>query len=57
MIVLIFSLLKKADRCFDRIPIHFKNTLMYVDHITRQTKLMTMQLQLHVIIIQESLLN
>ena len=26
-----------ADRCFDRIPIHFKVTLMYVDPITRQT--------------------
>ena len=26
-----------ADRCFDRIPIHFEDTLMYVDPITRQT--------------------
>ena len=26
-----------ADRCFDRIPIHFKDTLMYVDPNTRQT--------------------
>ena len=26
-----------ADRYFDRIPIHFKDTLMYVDPITRQT--------------------
>ena len=26
-----------ADRCFDRIPVHFKDTLMYVDPITRQT--------------------
>ena len=26
-----------TDRCFDRIPIHFKDTLMYVDPITRQT--------------------
>ena len=26
-----------ADCCFDRIPIHFKDTLMYVDPITRQT--------------------
>ena len=25
-----------TDRCFDRIPIHFKDTLMYVDPITRQ---------------------
>ena len=29
------SPLYKADRCFDRIYIHFKD--MYVDHITRQT--------------------
>ena len=27
----------KADRCIDRTPIHFKDTLMYVDPITRQT--------------------
>ena len=31
------SPLYKADRGFDRIPIHFKVTLMYVDPITRQT--------------------
>ena len=31
------SPLYKADRCFDRIPIHIKDTLMYVDPITRQT--------------------
>ena len=31
------SPLYKADRCFDRIPIHFKDTSMYVDPITRQT--------------------
>ena len=31
------SPLYKADRCFDRIPIHFKDTLMYVDPITRRT--------------------
>ena len=31
------SPLYKADRCFDRIPIHFKDALMYVDPITRQT--------------------
>ena len=31
------SLLYKAVRCFDRIPIHYKDTLMYVDPITRQT--------------------
>ena len=30
------SPLYKAHRCFDRIPIHFKDTLMYVDPITRQ---------------------
>ena len=33
----LLSPLYKADRCFDRIPIHFKDTLMYVDPITRQT--------------------
>ena len=27
----------KADRCFDRILIHFKDTLTYVDPITRKT--------------------
>ena len=32
-----FSPLYRADRCFDRIPIHFKDTLMYVDPITGQT--------------------
>ena len=31
------SPLYKADKCFDRIPIHFKDNLMYVDPITRQT--------------------
>ena len=31
------SSLYKADRRFDRIPIHYKDTLMYVDPITRQT--------------------
>ena len=38
MTVLIFYLLytKQID-VFDRIPIHFKDTLMYVDPITRQT--------------------
>ena len=30
------SPLYKADRCFDRIPIHFKDTLIYVDPITTQ---------------------
>ena len=30
------SLLYKADCCFDRIPIHYKDTLMYVDPIKRQ---------------------
>ena len=37
MIVHIFSPLYITDRCFDRILIHFKDTLMYVDPITRQT--------------------
>ena len=27
----------KADRCFDRIPIHYKDALRYVDPIIRQT--------------------
>ena len=31
------SPLYKADRCFDCIPIHFKDTYMYVDPITRHT--------------------
>ena len=31
------SALYKADRCFDRIPIRFRDTLMYVDPNTRQT--------------------
>ena len=31
------SPLYKADRCFDRLPIHIKGTLMYVGPITRQT--------------------
>ena len=31
------SPLYKADRCFDRIPIHFEDILMYLDPITRQT--------------------
>ena len=31
------SPLYKADCCFDRIPIPYKNTLMYVNHITGQT--------------------
>ena len=31
------SLLYKADKCFDRIPIHYTETFMNVDPITRQT--------------------
>ena len=31
------SPLFKADKCFDRIPIHYRETIMYVDPITRQT--------------------
>ena len=27
----------RSDRCLDRIAIHFKDTLMYVNPITRQT--------------------
>ena len=34
---LFLSPLYEADRCFDCIPTHFKDTLMYVDPITRQT--------------------
>ena len=34
---LFLSPLYKADLCFDRIPIHFKDSLSYVDPITRQT--------------------
>ena len=29
--------LYKADKCFDRIPIHCRETIMFVDPITRQT--------------------
>ena len=49
------SSLYKADQCFDRILIHFKDTVTYVDQL--QDKLMTMQLLLHVIIFQEILLK
>ena len=31
------SPLYKSDKCFDRIPIHYGGTIMYVDPITRQT--------------------
>ena len=31
-----YTSLYKADCCLDRIPIHFKDTLLYVDPITRQ---------------------
>ena len=31
------SPLYKADKCFDRIPIHYRETILYVDPITRQT--------------------
>ena len=27
----------RADKCFDRIPIHYRETIMYVDPITRRT--------------------
>ena len=30
------SSLYKSDKCFDRIPIHYRETIMYVDSITRQ---------------------
>ena len=31
------SPLNKADKCFNRIPIHYRETIMYVDPKTRQT--------------------
>ena len=31
------SPLYKADKCFDRIPTHYRETIMYVDPMTRQT--------------------
>ena len=31
------SPLYKADKCFERIPIHYRETIMYVDPITRHT--------------------
>ena len=31
------SPLYRAHKCFDRIPIHSKETIMYVDPLTRQT--------------------
>ena len=31
------SPLYKADKCFGRIPIHYRETIMYLDPITRQT--------------------
>ena len=34
---LFLSPLYKADKCFDRVPIHYRETIMYVDPITRQT--------------------
>ena len=33
----VISSLYKADKCFDRIPIRYRETIMYVDPITRQT--------------------
>ena len=33
----LLSPLYKTDRCFDTVLIHYKDTLMYVDPITRQT--------------------
>ena len=31
------SPLYKADKCFDRFPLHYRENIMYVDSITRQT--------------------
>ena len=33
----LISPLYRADECFDRIPIHYRETILYVDPITRQT--------------------
>ena len=49
------SPLNKADRRFDGIPIHFKDTLMYVDPITRQTYDYTVPIA--ATIIQRTILN
>ena len=29
--------LYRTDNCFDRIPLHYRENIMYVDPITRQT--------------------
>ena len=34
---LFVSPLYRADKCFDRIPIHYRETIMYVDPVTRRT--------------------
>ena len=47
------SHLYKADRCFDRLPIHYKDTLMYVDPFL--DKHLTMLLLYLVIIFHEAL--
>ena len=36
-VLFFFTPLFKADRCSDRIPIHFQDTFMSVDRITRQS--------------------
>ena len=48
------SPLYKADSCFDRIPIHYKNILMYVD-LPLLDKQMTILLLYLVIIFHETL--
>ena len=39
------SPLYKADECFDRIPIHYRETIKYVDPITRQTFIYATQIE------------
>ena len=33
----LLSLLYEADKCFDRIPIYYEGTVMFIDSLTRQT--------------------
>ena len=37
MIVLIFSLIYIAEQCYDKVPVYYRDTVMYVDPISRQT--------------------
>ena len=44
------SPLYKADRCFDRKPIHYKSTLMYVDPITIKPMILSLPYLLTIIL-------